>query len=117
MTGWLVMVSGPYRSGAASTEARRDNLRALERAAHAVFLRGHIPIVGLHVALPLVEAAGQEHYDEIMLPLCLRLADRCDAILRIAGPSAGGDAEVDRVRANGGRVFRSIDEIPVARPR
>lgn len=64
------------------------------------------------MALLIIDAAGQELYAEIMLPLSLCLTERCDAILRIEGESKGADAEVDRVRARGLRVFHSTDEIP-----
>jgi len=49
-----------------------------------------------------------------MMPLSLAAADRCDAVLRIGGPSTGADQEVERIRARGGAVYRSIDELPVA---
>jgi hypothetical protein len=63
----------------------------------------------------LIAAAGEDRYDEIMMPLCLRLADRCDAVLRIGGPSHGADLEVARVLAHDGRLLRSADELPDAR--
>ncbi len=114
MNRWLVMVAGPYRSGAVDDAGRRANLRALEDVALEVHARGHVPIIGVHVALPIIGAAGGDRYDEIMLPLCLRLADRCDAVIRIGGPSKGADAEVARVLAHGGRWLRSVAELPSA---
>ena len=51
------------------------------------------------------------------MPLSLALADRCDAILRAAGPSAGADREVERMRARGCPVYDSIDDVPDARAR
>ena len=47
-----------------------------------------------------------------MMPLSLALADRCDAVLRIGGDSAGADQEVERIRGRGGAVYRGVDEIP-----
>ena len=55
-------------------------LRRLNAAAYAVFQKGHVPIVGVNLALPVVEAAGQEWYSQITQPLSLRLthgAMRC----------------------------------------
>ena len=49
-----------------------------------------------------------------MMPLSFALAARCDAILRLDGVSSGADAEVERVRANGGIVYRRVEEIPDA---
>jgi len=108
------MVAGPYRSGAATEAERQENLRALNAAAHAVFRRGHVPVIGVSMALPVIEAAGPDAYDAIMLPLSLALSERCDAILRVGGPSSGADVEVERVRRRGGRVYRDVTEIPEA---
>ncbi len=109
-----VMVAGPYRSGAVDVAGRADNLRALNAAALAVFRRGHMPIIGVNLAPPIIEAAGPESFDEIMMPVSLAAAERCDAVLRIGGPSAGADEEVERFRERGLAVFRALDEIPEA---
>ena len=59
-----IMVSGPYRrTGAADAEQRTRNLAALNEAALALFRAGHVPIVGVNVALPLIEAAGAATFD------------------------------------------------------
>jgi molybdopterin biosynthesis enzyme len=49
-----------------------------------------------------------------MMPLSLAIADRCDAVLRVGGVSIGADQEVERIRARGGAVYRSVSEIPTA---
>jgi hypothetical protein len=46
------------------------------------------------------------------MPLSLALADRCDACLRIGGPSVGADAEAERMRSAGKPVFHSLAELP-----
>jgi hypothetical protein len=107
-----IMVAGPYRSGAQSEAEREENRLRLNRTAVEVLRRGHVPILGINLALPLIESAGADRYDEIMLPLSLALAERCDAVLRVGGPSAGADAEVERITARGGAVYRSLDELP-----
>ena len=103
------MIAGPYRSGGSSREA---NLRDLNDAAVEVFRRGHLPVVGVNLALPMIERAGERNYDEFMMPVSLELASRCDAVLRIGGPSIGADREVERIRTNGGRVYASVADIP-----
>ena len=110
-----IMVAGPYRSGAASEAERADNLRDMNRLAWAVVQRGHVPVIGVNLALPVIEAAGQEHYDELMTPLSLAAAERCDAVLRVGGPSPGADEEVERIRRHGGPVYTSVEQIPVRR--
>lgn len=107
-----IMISGPYTSGGASTEQRAANLLAMNEAAREVLSRGHIPIIGVNMALPIIEAAGPESFTEIMMPVSLELARRCDAVLRIGGPSVGADQEVDLIKANGGQVYASLAEIP-----
>lgn len=106
-----IMIAGPCSSGARSDSERAENLRMLNRAAYEV-LRGHVPIVGVNLALPIIDAAGAHRYDEIMMPLSLAAADKCDAVLRVGGPSVGADRELERVRSHGGIVYRSIDDVP-----
>jgi hypothetical protein len=107
-----IMIAGPYRSGTPSEAERQRNLVAMNRAAYDVFRKGHTPIIGVNLALPIIQAVDVDRYDEVMMPLSLALADRCDAVLRLEGASMGADEEVARVRGRGGAVYRSIDEIP-----
>jgi hypothetical protein len=111
-----IMIAGPYRSGSSDPAVWAQNLRKLNAAAHVVFQKGHVPIIGVNLALPVIESAGQESYSQIMQPLSLSLTDRCDAILRIEGVSHGADEEVEMFRARGLPVFRSLDEIPDTHP-
>ena len=111
-----IMVAGPYTAGAATEEARAENLRALNRAAVAIFRMGHTPIIGVNLALPLIEVTGRQSYDEIMMPLSLAAAERCDAVLRVGGPSKGADEEVERFTSKGKPVFTRIEDVPKARP-
>ncbi len=111
-----VMIAGPYRTGTRTDLERAENLRLLNQAAYEVLRRGHVPIVGANLALPIIAAAGADRYEEIMMPLSLATADRCDAVLRVGGASEGADQEVDRVRARGGAVYRSLEELPARGP-
>lgn len=107
-----VMVAGPYSSGGADAARRAANHRALNAAALALLRRGHVPVIGVNMALPVIEAGGG--FEEVMMPLSLALAERCDACLRIGGASAGADAEVARFRARGLPVWFDLAEVPVA---
>jgi hypothetical protein len=106
-----IMIAGPYSTGARTADERADNLRALNRVALEVHRRGHVPIIGVNLALPMIDVAGEAMFEELMMPLSLALADRCDAVLRVGGPSAGADLEVERIRARGGTVYINIAEI------
>lgn len=107
-----IMVAGPYTSGGADAPLRAERLASMNRAALALFRLGHVPVIGVNMALPVIAAAEGDAFDEVMMPLSLALAERCDAVLRIGGPSDGADAEADRFNAAGKPVFRAIEDIP-----
>ena len=109
-----IMIAGPYSAGEASEATRHERLSAMNRTAYDVFRLGHTPVIGANMALPMIEAAGPTHFDEIMMPISLALAERCDAVLRIDGPSTGADAEVEVIRGLNRPVYRSVAEIPPA---
>ena len=109
------MVAGPYTAGGADAVQRAENLRELNKAAAELFRRGHVPIIGVNMALPVIEAAGgASAFDEIMMPLSLALAERCDACLRVGGPSRGADDEMERFQALDRPVFSRLDQVPLA---
>jgi hypothetical protein len=111
-----IMVAGPYRSGSSDPARWSTNLSKLNEAALALMRAGHVPIIGVNLALPMIAAAGggEPAYEEVMTPLSLSLVDRCDACLRIGGPSKGADEEVRRFVAAGRPVYRELDEVPAA---
>jgi hypothetical protein len=112
-----IMVAGPYKAGARDATAQAANLRKLNEAAVALHRAGHVPIVGVNMALPMIEAAGgiAADYSELMAPVSLALVERCDACLRIGGPSGGADDEVRRFEAAGRPVYRTLGEVPAAK--
>jgi hypothetical protein len=109
-----IMVAGPYATGGADETTRADRLAAMNRAALALFRAGHVPVVGVNMALPVIAAAEGGAYAEVMQPLSLALAERCDAILRLPGESAGADEELARFRALGRPVFTRLEDVPPA---
>ena len=109
-----IMIAGPYKFGASSAAERQRNLDRLNDAALAVFEKGHVPIIGVNLALPVIAVAEEGRFDEIMMPLSLALVERCDACLRVGGPSDGADRERDAFAARGLSVFESADDIPHA---
>jgi hypothetical protein len=117
-TELLVLVAGPYRSGTDDEPDRlAANVAAMNAAALDVFRVGHLPVTGEALALPLIELAGSTRvgdaaFDEIFHPIARRLLDRCDAVLRIGGASAGADEMVAIAREQGKPVFASAAELP-----
>ena len=63
-------------------------------------------------ALAGSERVGDAAFDEIFHPIAERLLERCDAVLRIGGPSQGADLMVSVARSRGLAVFRSLREVP-----
>ncbi|MCC5578814.1 DUF4406 domain-containing protein [Microtetraspora sp. AC03309] len=117
----MVLVAGPYRSGTGDDPAKlHANVRAMNDTALVLFRAGHLPVTGEALALPLLETAGSTGpgdplFQEIFHPIAERLLTRCDAVLRIGGPSEGADRMVAQARAQGKDVYTSLAEIPAAR--
>jgi hypothetical protein len=105
----IIGIAGPY---SAPTEAQRKmNLDALNSAAASVLLKGHIPLVGINAALPVLEKyEGPDSYEAIMA-ISLVVVDSCDALLLLA-ESPGANRERDLVLGKGLPVYRSIAEVP-----
>lgn len=116
----MILVAGPYRSGTSDDPERiAANVRAMTDMALRLFRAGHLPVLGEWFALPLIELAGSrrtgdEIFDEIFHPVSRRLVEKCDACLRIGGPSRGADEMVALAKAAGRQVFFSYEEIPAA---
>lgn len=121
-TPLLILIAGPYRSGTNDDPALiAGNVAAMTDTALKVFRAGHLPVLGEWFALPLIEHAGSTGigdpvFDEIFHPIARRLVARCDACLRIGGPSKGADEMVALARANGRQVFLDFADIPVVNP-
>ncbi len=120
MSALMILVAGPYRSGTGDDPVKiAANVRAMMDVALALFRAGHLPVLGEWYALPLIEHAGSRGigdavFNEIFHPVARRLVAKCDACLRIGGPSAGADEMVALAREAGRQVFFSLSEIPPA---
>jgi hypothetical protein len=114
----LILIAGPYRSGTNDDLALlRKNVQDMESYALPIFRAGHIPIVGEWLALPLVDLAGSREvgdqaFNEVFHPIAIRLLEKCDAVLRVGGPSAGADEMMGVGRSLGLKIFTSLAEIP-----
>jgi hypothetical protein len=114
----MILIAGPYRSGTGDDPAKlAAHVDAMNQVALEVFRAGHLPVTGEALALPLIEQAGSAKvgdpaFSEIFHPIARRLLTRCDAVLRIGGPSAGADEMVAQARNEGKLVFTSADQIP-----
>jgi hypothetical protein len=114
----LILIAGPYRSGTNDDPAlMRKNVQVMESYALPIFRGGHVPIIGEWLALPLVGLAGSREvgdsaFNEIFHPIAIRLLEKCDAVLRVGGPSAGADEMVRIGRRLGLTIYTAVAEIP-----
>ena len=116
----MILIAGPYRSGTGDDpEKMAANLRFLEAAAWPVFQKGHVPMIGEWVALPVWHTAGGQRigdklYDQILHPTAGRLLQHCQAVLRLPGASKGAEEDVRIARELGLPVYFDVAEIPDA---
>jgi hypothetical protein len=116
---WLVLIAGPYLSGTDGDPAKIAINRArLESAALPIYARGHLPMLGEWLALPIIHAAGGTQpgdavFEAYQYPVAQRLLERCDAVLRLPGASRGADLDVARARALGLPVCFDVSELPL----
>jgi hypothetical protein len=117
----MILIAGPYRSETNDDPVLiKKNVAAMEAFALPIFRAGHIPMLGEWLALPLVEIAGSkrigdEAFNEIFHPIAVRLLEKCDAVLRVGGASAGADEMVRVGRSLGLKIFSSLGEIQPAK--
>jgi len=113
----MILIAGPYRSGTNDDPALiRKNVEEMESFALPIFRAGHIPMLGEWLALPLVSLAGSkklgdEPFHEIFHPIAVRLLEKCDAVLRVGGPSTGADEMVRVGRSLGLKILENLSEI------
>lgn len=114
----MILVAGPYRSGTNDEpEKIAENVRQMEEAALQIYKKGHLPVLGEWFALPLIERAGSvymgdEIFTEYFHPVAMRLLEKCDAVIRIGGPSHGADEMIRHAQENSKIVFLQADDIP-----
>jgi len=116
----LILIAGPYRSGTNDNpKLMQQNLNSLESVALPLFRKGHIPMIGEWVALPLIHLAGSaipgdEAWEEIQYPVAHRLLEKCDAILRLPGASKGADEDVRVAIERGLKIYYRLEDVPNA---
>jgi hypothetical protein len=62
-----IMVAGPYRSGSSDPIVWAENLRKLNLSANAIFQKGHVPIIGTNMALPVIQVKSHNVRRELRL--------------------------------------------------
>lgn len=105
---WLIYIAGPMRAHTA--RGRLANIRRAIAAGNEVMKRGHIVFVP-HLSHWQNEVTPEPF--AFWIGIDLLWIERCDALLRLPGPSAGADMEAHYARAIGKPVLHSIEELPL----
>jgi hypothetical protein len=114
----MILVAGPYRSGPNDEPTLiAANVRFMMETALQLFRAGHLPVLGEWFALPLIELAGSRKigdaiFNDTFHPISRTLVAKCDACLRIGGPSQGADEMVALARLLGKQVFFRYADVP-----
>jgi hypothetical protein len=105
----IIGVAGPYT---ADTELKKKaNLDAMNTAAARLLEIGHIPIIGINAALPVIEKADIEDKYKAVMEISLAVIDSCEGIL-IIGDSPGVSKELELIKSKGLPVYYNIEDIP-----
>jgi hypothetical protein len=116
----MILVAGPYRSGTGDDpEKINANVARMEEVALCLYRKGHVPVLGEWHALPLIRRAGShalgdDVFTDLFHPVAMRLLEKCDAVLRIGGPSHGADDMVRIAQEQGKIIFLNPDDVPAA---
>jgi hypothetical protein len=105
----IIGVAGPY--SAPTEEQRKANFDAMNIAAAKLLEKGHIPLIGVNAAIPVVEKANVADRYKAIMDISLAVIDKCEGILMI-GESPGANKERDLVLSKGLPVYYSIEEVP-----
>lgn len=104
----IIGVAGAY---SANTEMQQMiNIDALNIAAAKILELGHIPLIGVNAALPVVEKAVVSDRYKAIMDISLAVINACDALLLIS-ESPGANKERDLILSKGLKVYHSIEEI------
>lgn len=106
-----IAVAGPY--SAPTGKERQQNLDAMNEAAASIYEMGHIPIIGVNAALPILEKSEVDDEYKLIHDISMAMVENCDALLLLA-PSPAAMGEHDLMVSQGKPVYRSLSEIPAA---
>ncbi|MCX6274804.1 MAG: hypothetical protein NTV09_06325 [Bacteroidetes bacterium] len=105
----IIGVAGPY---SASTEEQcKSNLDAMNAAAALLLERGHIPVIGMNAAIPVLEKANITDRYKATMEISLAVINACEAIL-ILGESPGVLKEKELIMSKGLPVYYYINDVP-----
>lgn len=105
----IIGVAGPY--SAPTAEQRQANLDAMNEAAARLLERGHVPVIGMNAALPVLEQADVTDRYKAIMEISLAVISACDGLLLI-GESPGANKERDFILSQGKPVYTRMEDVP-----
>ena len=105
----IIGVAGPY--SASGAEQRQKNLDAMNTVAAKLLEMGHVPIIGMNAALPVIEKSKLKDNYKAVMEISLAVINACEALLLLA-ESPGANRERDLILSKGLPVYFSVEEIP-----
>jgi len=102
-----IAVAGPY--SAPTEKERQENLDCMNRAAAKLMEAGHIPLIGMNAALPVINMAALENPYKATMDISLSVIEHCDAFVLLA-ESPGATKERDVILKKGKPIFKSAEE-------
>lgn len=107
----IIGVAGPY--SAPTADERQANTDAMNTAAARLLELGHIPLIGMNAALPVVDKANVPDRYKAIMDISMAVINQCEALLLLA-ESPGANRERDLVLSKGLPVYYSINEVAAA---
>lgn len=104
----IIGVAGPY--SAETDEQQKINLDKMNKAAAKLLELGHVPIIGMNAALPVLNQANVKDTYKCIMDISLAVISSCEGLLLLA-ESPGANKERDLILSMGKPVYYSIDEI------
>lgn len=108
----MIAVAGPY--SAETEEERKSNLDAMNTAAAEIYMKGHIPVIGVNAALFITEKLEKNLRKKAMMEISLAVVEKCDALLLLK-ESPGANLERDLIISLGKKIYTGTEEIPFVR--
>ena len=105
----IIGVAGPY--SAPTEEKCKSNLDAMNAAAALLLERGHIPVIGMNAAIPVLEKANITDRYRATMDISLAVINACEAIL-ILGESPGVLKEKELIMSKRLPVYYNISDVP-----
>lgn len=105
----IIAIAGPY--SADTTEQRQKNFETLNEVAARLLDLGHIPVIGVNAALPVVDRIKSSDRRKAIMDISLAVVTCADAILMFR-ESPGAIEEMELMRSLGKTVYLNESEIP-----